>query len=205
MAVSQPGAGNFLHAVPSRQPFKLNSWAMSIAVQRRLGLPLGTALSSAMRFGRHGQRLDACGDVALADGEGGHATRHAELLHVLRQVLAPVYGAQRVVKEPEDHLDYNAAHRPDLVIYGAGVGGVMLVLDLKIFGPVPSDLNTLCPRGERVAFGNTHPSAVAQVLGLEERGEVGEQWDASSGTGYVAPQRGDYAQAQAAGLTVLGR
>ena len=202
MAVSQPGAGNFLHAVPSRQPFKLNSWAMSIAVQRRLGLPLGTALSSAMRFGRHGQRLDAFGDVALADGEGGHATRHAELLHVLRQVLAPVYGAQRVVKEPEDHLDYNAAHRPDLVIYGAGVGGVMLVLDLKIFGPVPSDLNTLCPRGERVAFGNTHPSAVAQVLGLEERGEVGEQWDASSGTGYVAPQRGDYAQAQAAGLTV---
>ena len=42
IAVSQPGAGNFLHAVPPRKPFQLQSWAMSIAVQRRLGLPLST-------------------------------------------------------------------------------------------------------------------------------------------------------------------
>ena len=54
-----------------------------------------------------------------------------------------------------------------------------------------------------MAFGNTHPRAVEQVVGLAERGvpECG-QWDALTGSGYVAPVRGDYAQAQAQGLTV---
>ena len=176
---------------------------MSIAVQRRIGPPLSTVLNKMHRFGRHGQPLDALGDVALADGKGGHATRHHGLLTCLKQVFAPVYGSTRVATEPDDHLDYNAAHRPDLVIYGAGIGGTMLVLDLKIFGPVPADLNSLCPRGRRVAFGNTHPRAVEQVVGLAERGvpECG-QWDALTGSGYVAPVRGDYAQAQAQGLTV---
>ena len=82
-----------------------------------------------------------------------------------------------------------------MVIYGAGIGGTMLVLDLKIVGPVPADLNSLCPPGRRVAFGNTHPCAVEQVVGWAERSvpECG-QWDALTGSGYVAPVRGDYAQ-----------
>ena len=100
--------------------------------------------------------------------------------------------------------------KADLVVLRAKVGvtstgtvRTVLAFHLKIFGPVPADLNSLCPRGRRVAFGNTHPRAVEQVVGLAERGvpECG-QWDALTGSGYVAPVRGDYAQAQAQGLTV---
>ena len=40
ISVSQPHAGVWLNAVPSRKAFRINSWAMRIAVQRRLGLPL---------------------------------------------------------------------------------------------------------------------------------------------------------------------
>ena len=45
IAVSQYQAGAFLNAVPSRRDFRIPTWALRIAVQRRLGLPLDEALA----------------------------------------------------------------------------------------------------------------------------------------------------------------
>ena len=43
VAVSQEGAGAFLNAIPMRDDMKIETWAMRITVQRRLGLPLDVA------------------------------------------------------------------------------------------------------------------------------------------------------------------
>ena len=56
-AVSQPQAGAFLNAVPKFEAFRIQTWAMPIAVQKRLGLracrlPL---LAAAGAVGSHGQ------------------------------------------------------------------------------------------------------------------------------------------------------
>ena len=48
-------------------------------------------------------------------------------------------------------------------------------------------------RGAKVPFGNTRPGIEAQVFGLAERGELGDDaFDPTKGTGYVEPRNGDY-------------
>ena len=47
MAVSQDGAGAFLNAIPMRDDMRMETWAMRISVQRRLGLPLDVACQAA--------------------------------------------------------------------------------------------------------------------------------------------------------------
>ena len=43
VAVSQDGAGAFLNAIPMRDDMRMETWAMRLSVQRRLGLPLDVA------------------------------------------------------------------------------------------------------------------------------------------------------------------
>ena len=40
LSVSQPYAGTFLNAVPKHKPFRVPTWALRFAIQRRLGLTL---------------------------------------------------------------------------------------------------------------------------------------------------------------------
>ena len=64
VSVSQPGAGAFLNAVPKQKEFRLPTWAMRIAVARRLGLPLlAAAAAGDGRRSRHGLVSDVLGDV----------------------------------------------------------------------------------------------------------------------------------------------
>ena len=70
MAVSQPYAGAWLNAVPKFDVFKINSWAMRILVQRRLGLPL-TATAVEGKVSKHGRVFDVMGDLATNDGKQG--------------------------------------------------------------------------------------------------------------------------------------
>lgn len=52
LAVSQPQAGAFLNAVPKYEPFRIQTWALQIAVQKRLaGLPLLAAGASLVLAG----------------------------------------------------------------------------------------------------------------------------------------------------------
>ena len=67
VSVSQPGAGAFLNAVPKQKEFRLPTWAMRIAVARRLGLPLlAAAAAGDGRRSRHGLVFDVLGATARA-------------------------------------------------------------------------------------------------------------------------------------------
>ena len=197
VAVSQPGAGRFLDAVPSRADFRVPTWALRIAVQRRLGLPLLAAAAAAgERFSRHGKLFDAYGDVAVNDGAAGHSTRHYLILKALHDAFKRAWGGQ-VRREPQDYHDYSD-HRPDLTI----LLDQLWAFDLKVFDPVGSEPGEVCGRGAFVAMGNTRPEARAVVHGVEERGVAGTAFDPRTGTGHVARREGDYARARAAGVAV---
>ena len=58
-------------------------------------------------------------------------------------------------------------------------------------------------RGGHVAFGNTAEEANAVVLGRRERGTPGQQFNRVTGAGYVKGRAGDYARAQASGVTCV--
>ena len=197
LSVSQPNAGSFLNAVPKLERFRLHTWAMRIAVQRRLGLPLQAAAAASAaadaQRSRHGRVFDLLGDVAQNDGEAGHQTRHFLLLNELFSALRGVWGGQ-VQREPAEYTSYSD-HRPDVAAEGMGRGGSLLAGDLKLFDSVGGDgLPDL--RGAVVAFGNTRPRARELVLGLRERGAPSDgAFRARSGKGYVAPKDGQYARA----------
>ncbi|EOD24022.1 hypothetical protein EMIHUDRAFT_207064 [Emiliania huxleyi CCMP1516] len=52
VAVSQDGAGAFLNAIPMRDDMRMETWAMRLSVQRRLGLPLDVACQAARAAGK---------------------------------------------------------------------------------------------------------------------------------------------------------
>ena len=186
VSVSQQWAGAFLNAVPKSKEFRIPTWAMRIAVQRRLGLPLQVAAFASTRLSKHGKRFDVMGDVAQNDGEAGHQTRHYLILESLFDALRRIWGG-RAQKEPKDYGDYSD-YRPDLTVRD---GPDFKVLDLKTKDPVGSDVSETEHRGAFVAFGNTRREARAEVLGLRERGAPGDgAWNARKGTGYVKAEAG---------------
>jgi hypothetical protein len=192
LAVSQPHAGDFLNAVPARRGFKVPTWAMKIAIHRRLGLPLQAAGTAAQAYtSRHGKTFDCFGDVAQNDGIEGHTARHTELLDALVAALKSVWGA-RVVKEPLDYRDYSD-HRPDLTGEGVGHAGGTVVGDLKLFDPIGSD-GQPSMRGAFVAMGCTLPHACEVVHGRPERTGEGA-FDPRTGRGRVSAVDGDYRRA----------
>ena len=201
MSVSQPGAGAFLNAVPKHAAFRLPTWALRIAIQRRLGLPLLAAASAAGegRRSRHGRVFDSMGDCAANDGEAGHGTRHFLILNALYDAFRRVYGGQ-VRREPTDYREYSD-HRPDLTLL---LDGDLIVFDLKVFDPIGSTAAEAALRGGYVAFGNTAERALEVVLGWRQRGQAGdERFNRRTGGGYVAEKLGDYSRAVEMGVTVV--
>ena len=201
ISVSQPHAGAFLNAVPKHAPFRMHTWAMRIAVQRRLGLPLTEAVIAQTRaLSRHGKQFDAYGDVAQNDGAQGHQTRHYLLLDAFTKVLRSVWGG-RVEREPAGYRA-TSDYRPDVAAAGVGSGGSMLYADVKLFDSIGSD-GVPELRGAVVAFGNTRPAARARVLGVRERGSPSDgAFRPRTGYGYVRASLGDYARALALGVDV---
>ena len=129
ICASQPHASDWLNAVPKHEHMRMHTWAMRIAVQRRLGLPLLAVAAAPAARSRHGKQFDVYGDVASNDGEAGHQTQHFQLLlaihKVVHKVAKSVWGgtpATSVRREPPDYRDYSDT-RPDLVATGAGRGG----------------------------------------------------------------------------------
>jgi hypothetical protein len=201
IAVSQPFAGAFLNAVPSRKPFRLPTWALRIAIQRRLGLPLSIATEE--RRNRKGQLLDVYGDVALNAPDTGFGSRHDALLAELVSVVRSVFG-RRVVKEPRDHRSYNAGHRPDFNVADGALDGGHIIGELKLTDQMTAEATNIGRRGARVAFGNSRPDLRKQVLGRAERGAPQDgRFDTRTGRGYVSSHAGDYAEALRRQHTVL--
>jgi hypothetical protein len=164
-----------------------------------LGLPLLAATAAAGRLSRHGRLFDSLGDVAAADGEGGHQTRHFLVNRAIYDALRRVYGGQ-ARREPDDYYGYSD-HRPDVRLL---VEGELTALDLKIYDPLGSQPATAGERGAHVAFGNTQEAANARVLGRRERGQPGDgRFNLHTGAGYVAAVSGDYERALQAGVRCI--
>ena len=75
VAVSQDGAGAFLNAsIPMRDDMRMETWAMRISVQRRLGLPLDVACQAAAagKKTRNGKTHDELGDAGVNVPQQGH-------------------------------------------------------------------------------------------------------------------------------------
>ena len=194
MCVSQPNAGTFLNAVPKLKGFRMPTWALRLQMQRRLGLPLLAATAAAGRRSRHGRLFDSLGDVAAADGESGHQTRHFLINKAVFDALRRVYGGQ-ARREPDNYYGYSN-HRPDIALL---VEGNLTALDLKVFDPLGSEPAKADERGAYVAFGNTEEAANARVLGRLER--VGDgRYNRRTGVGPVAAVTSDYERALQAGV-----
>ena len=84
----QDGAGAFLNAIPMRDDMRMETWAMRLSVQRRLGLPLDVACQAAAagKKTRNGKTHDEYGDAAVNVPQQGHNTRHKYTLR--RLILA---------------------------------------------------------------------------------------------------------------------
>jgi hypothetical protein len=197
VAVSQPLAGAFLNAVPTRHWFRMPTPALRMAVRRRLGLPICDG-AEPLATSSKGVKYDAYGDVAQNDGREGHAHRHSVLLREVVRICRSVWGA-RVQIEPEDYMPYSD-YRPDLAAPYAGESGSTYLGELKFIDPLSSNPANILRRGAKVAFGNTQPSMAEKVYGLEERGaEADGSFDSETGTGHVPGMDGDYARALAHG------
>ena len=121
VAVSQPGAGAFLNAIPMRDDMKMESWAMRVTVQRRLGLPLDVACQ-AVEAGKRapsGQLHDVLGDAAMVNPRSKHATRHKFLLKRLIKCLRSAWG-MIIEMEPTAHLSYSNPKQPDVAAANIG-------------------------------------------------------------------------------------
>ena len=198
VAVSQPQAGAFLNAVPKYEPFRVQTWALRIAVQKRLGLPLLAAAAAAGESrSKSGRVFDVYGDVAQNDGVHGHQTRHWLVLNAIADVLRRAYGGM-AKKEPSNYHDYSDT-RPDLTL----LRDALRAFDLKVLCPVGAVAGDVEQRGAFVGFGNTAEEAAALVRGRLQRGVAGGgAFKRTTGAGYVAPIDGAYKRAQACGVLV---
>ena len=217
VAVSQPGAGAFLNAIPMRDDMKMESWAMRVTVQRRLGLPLDVACQ-AVEAGKRapsGQLHDVLGDAAMVNPRSKHATRHKFLLKRLVKCLRSAWG-MIIEMEPTAHLSYSNPKQPDVAAANIGRGHRRLVADLKLTSSLASQGKDTAGDGELgwkgayVRFGNTETGLLKLVKGrgkwspsgataaavageeeeAEEEGEEGEEEDAPKGK--LKEQPGDY-------------
>ena len=113
VSVSQFGAGAFLNAIPTRAHFRLPSYVLRFALQRRFGLHLSmmTDVMADGIYSQHGLLFDALGDVAQNDGAAGHQTRHKEVLLDLVELLRGKLGRGAV--EHEYHYEHSTT-RTDL-------------------------------------------------------------------------------------------
>lgn len=122
------------------------------------------------------------GDVATADGDGGHATRHFLINTSIYDALRRVYGGQ-LRREPDNYHGYSD-HRPDLALL---VEGTLKVFDLKVFDPISSVPGQTGLRGAYVGFGNTAEAAADAVVGRRRRGVPADgRFDRRTGRGHVS-------------------
>jgi hypothetical protein len=193
LAVSMPGAGLFLNAVPKYAEFRTPTWALQIILARRFALPVQPCVAAAATS-RHGRRFDELGDVAQNDGVSGHQTRHHDLLKAIYNAFRRVFGASL---SHEQDAESWSTHRPDLVLEQLG----LRAFDLKFLDPIGSNAQAAEVRGAYVAFGNTAETAQELVNGREERGQPSDgTFNRRTGEGYVSPKPGDYAEARRRGV-----
>ena len=139
VAVSQDGAGAFLNAIPMRDDMRMETWAMRLSVQRRLGLPLDVACQAAAagKKTRNGKTHDELGDAAVNVPQQGHNTRHKYTLRRLILALRAAWGTA-VRMEPKAHLGQSYNKQPDVDADNIGKHGTHYCGDVKVVCPLSS-------------------------------------------------------------------
>ena len=139
MAASQDGAGAFLNAIPMRDDMRMETWAMRLSVQRRLGLPLDVACQAAAagKKTRNGKTHDEYGDAAVNVPQQGHNTRHKYTLRRLILALRAAWGTA-VRMEPKAHLGQSYNKQPDVDADNIGKDGTHYCGDVKVVCPLSS-------------------------------------------------------------------
>ena len=177
VAVSQDGAGAFLNAIPMRDDMRMETWAMRISVQRRLGLPLDAACQAAAagKKTRNKKIHDEFGDAAVNVPQQSHNTRHKCVLQRLILALRAAWGTA-VRMEPKGHLGQSYNKQPDVDACNIGRGGKRFSGDVKVVCPLTSG-GEHGRKGAFVAFGNTEAFYRNMVEGhgpYRAEGEGGE-------------------------------
>ena len=110
---------------------KMETWAMRITVQRRLGLPLDVACQAveAGKKAPNGKPHEELGDAAMVNPRAKHATRHKYLLKRLVKTLRSAWG-MLIEMEPTAHLSYSNPKQPDVAAANIGRGHRRLVLPI---------------------------------------------------------------------------
>ena len=177
VATSQFGAGMWLEAAPdaSLPHSRIRSGPYVIALQRRAGLFLSSALAPNEELAAAGQEPDWLGDSACNAGE--HSTRHHATNRAWRAALAAVAIGPVILGDKENadaYKQYNVGHVPDIIQPGASAWGTDWIGETK----VPSPLGTTPPKsqcelvGHLVAFGNTEEWLHREILGCRARGQA---------------------------------
>ena len=140
VAVSQDGAGAFLNAIPMRDDMRMETWAMRLTVQRRLGLPLDVACQAAAagKKTRNGKTHDELGDAAVNVPQQGHNTRHKYTLRRLILALRAAWGTA-VRMEPKAHLGQSYNKQPDVDADNIGKDPHYMRCSPQHLGCSPSD------------------------------------------------------------------
>ena len=118
---SQPGAGDYLRAVPSCPATTITSADFRLRLLRQLRLPI-----------RPRSDEDPYGDTLLCGF--GMTHRHTEVLNVTEQVAIRAHSASDVYRETPDHHDICPGYDPDLLIMGAVHCGEAVVKVEEYFG-----------------------------------------------------------------------
>ena len=174
VAVSQDGAGAFLNAIPMRDDMRMETWAMRLSVQRRLGLPLDVACQAAAagKKTRNGKTHDEYGDAAVNVPQQGHNTRHKYTLRRLILALRAAWGTA-VRMEPKAHLGQSYNKQPDVDADNIGKDGTHYCGDVKVVCSLSSS-GEHGRKGAFVAFGNTESFYRNMVMGHGPYCEEGE-------------------------------
>jgi len=158
IGVTQPLAGAWLLAVPSAPGFRIRSHIYTIALQRRLGLPISTMLQSLPASAPSAAFL---GDTALKACE--HTTRHDRLVAAWVLAIRAGYGSvgtYATASAPRWAPD----SIPDLVSEFNGQDGGHVLGEVKVYNSMVSASAELM-RGATRAFGATEAHLRSEILG----------------------------------------
>ena len=193
---SQPGAGDYLRALPASPLTTINSDLFNLRIKRQLRL--------AIRSGD-----DPYGDELVNDS--GMTARHTQVLNVLAQVATKAYGTNNVFREPPASPEFSSSWQPDLLTLQGGDGGQHRVDDVKVGSSYGAKVKDGAPNSDnrrwcasRVAFSQIGPRFIKKCRGFEQVGEPGDgRFNYLTGHGYrKATSRVDYAGALNKGIEV---
>ena len=195
---SQPGAGDYLRAIPSSPATTINTDLLTIRLLRQLRLPIPAFAEL--------DPGDRYGDAHA--GDWGCTERHTHALNVCTTLAERAHGKAAVFREPTEYHDISPAYKPDIYTLDGSPDGSDEVADVKVGATIVQDTEKE-PGGMRyaqAAFARIFPRFARAARGLAAPvGAVGQRrYDPRTGEGYMPAHTNiHYAGALNLGATVV--